>query len=91
MNITEVAMCAAITVSISGVSYAAVNTGGLTETAQTVADRADCRAVDAAIVAYVAQHERAPTRIAQLKPYVRGDISRFGIVGGLASGPGCRR
>ena len=28
-------------------------------------------------------------RIADLKPYVDGDISAYRLVGGVASGPGC--
>jgi hypothetical protein len=89
VNMTEVAMSAAITLSIAGVSYAAVNTEALTHTAQTVADEADCHAVNAAIVAYVAQYDRQPTLITQLEPFVRGDISRYTVAGGVAAGPGC--
>ena len=37
MHLSEVAMAAAITVSIAGVSYAALNTEGIQQTATTVA------------------------------------------------------
>jgi hypothetical protein len=89
VHISEIAVVSAVTVSIAGVSYAAFNTDGLTERAQTVADAATCRTVDSAIVAYLVDHDGVPRTIADLKPYVRGDISRYRIVGGLASGPGC--
>jgi hypothetical protein len=89
VHLSEVAMAAAITVSIAGVSYAVVNTGGARGTATTVADQASCRAVEVAIVGYAAQHDRTPTTIAQLRPWVRGDISAYRIVGGRAAGPGC--
>lgn len=89
MNLTEAAVAAAVTVSIAGVSYAALNTGTVTATATTVADAASCRTVDAAIVAYVAQHGTAPNRITQLQPYVDGDISAYRITRGVAAGPGC--
>ena len=89
MNFTEVAMCAAITVSISGASYAALNSDLLTERTRAVADRADCRAVETAIVGYLARNGQAPTRMTDLQPYVRGDISRFTIRAGRAAGPGC--
>jgi hypothetical protein len=89
VHISEVAMAAALTVSIGGVSYAAFNTDDIQQKAQTVADEADCRTVDTAIAGYLAQNDAVPTRIAQLEPYVRGDISRYRIVGGLAAGPGC--
>ena len=89
MNITEVAMAAAVTVSIAGVSYAAFNTDALISRTEKVAAAVTCRTVDDAIVAYVAQHDAAPTRIAQLKPYVKGDISAYRITKGVAAGPGC--
>jgi hypothetical protein len=82
-------MAAAITMSIAGVSYAVANTGSLREAATTVAHQASCRAVDEAIVGYAALHDRTPTTIAQLRPWVRGDISAYRIVRGRAAGPGC--
>jgi uncharacterized protein YijF (DUF1287 family) len=82
-------MAAAITVSVVGVSYAAFNTDALTERAQTVADAASCHTVDDAIVAYVAVHSDEPRSIADLQPYVRGDISAWRIENGIAAGPGC--
>ncbi|AGL17900.1 hypothetical protein [Actinoplanes sp. N902-109] len=89
MNITEVAMAAAITVSIGGVSYVAFNTQALTGRTEAVANAVSCRTVDDAIVAYLAQHDAAPTRVAQLTPYVKGDISAYRIDRGRAAGPGC--
>jgi hypothetical protein len=82
-------MAAAITVSVGGVSYTALNVDEVTGSARTVADRASCRTVDEAVVAYLAQHDTAPTTITQLRPYVRGDISAYRIVRGRAAGPGC--
>jgi hypothetical protein len=84
-------MTAAVTLGIAGLSYAALNTGVPAQKAQAVADRADCRAVDTAIVAYLAVNDVAPTTVAQIQPYVRGDISAYRIVAGLAAGPGCPR
>ncbi|MEU7901565.1 hypothetical protein [Actinoplanes sp. NPDC049118] len=89
MNLSEVAMAAAITVSISGVSYAAFNVDGISASTQTVADRVSCHTVDDAVVAFVAQHGAAPTTVEQLRPYVKGDISAYRIVAGRAAGPGC--
>lgn len=89
MNLSEVALAAAITVSTVGLSYVALSPGELAGTAQQVADRASCRTVDSAIVAYVAQQDAAPTTIEQLRPWVRGDISAYRIIGGRATGPGC--
>jgi hypothetical protein len=82
-------MGAAITLSVAGGSYAAFNTGAVTRSAESVAHAADCRAVDTAIAAYLADHDAVPATVAQLRPYVRGDISAYRIVDGLAAGPGC--
>lgn len=89
MHLSEVAMAAAITVSIAGVSYAALNTEGIRSSARSVADRASCRTVDQAILGYVAQHGTAPTKIGQLQPWVKGDISAYRIADDRAAGPGC--
>ena len=89
MHLSEVAMAAAITVSIAGVSYAALNTDSIRSTATTVADRASCRAVDQAIAGYAAQHGSPPATVAQLRSWVQGDISAYRIVQGRAAGPGC--
>lgn len=82
-------MAAAVTLSISGVSYAALNPDKLQADAQVVADRATCRTVDTAIVGYIALNDTDPTSIEQLAAYVDGDISRYRIVDGRAAGPGC--
>jgi hypothetical protein len=89
VHIIEVAVAAAITVSVAGISYVALNSDSSTKKAQTVAGQADCRAVNAGIVAYVAEKNLAPHLIAEVMPYVLGDISAYRIVGGLAAGPGC--
>jgi hypothetical protein len=91
VNLAEVAMAAAITVSVGGVSYVAFNPTALTHTAQSTADKATCRVVDEAIVAYVATNDSSPKKISELTSYVNGDISAYRIVRGVAAGPGCRR
>ena len=82
-------MAAAITVSVAGLSYVAFNPSVLTDRAETVADQATCRAVDQALAAYAAMHETPAGSIADVRPYVRGDISQYRIVHGAAAGPGC--
>jgi hypothetical protein len=89
VHLSEVAMAAAITVSIAGVSYAALNTTTIKNSATTVASQASCRTVDQAIVGYVALHGTAPTTVKQLSTWVKGDISAYRIVRGRAAGPGC--
>lgn len=82
-------MVAAVTVSIAGISYATMKPDAAVQRARTVADEAECRAVDTAIAAYLATNDAAPTTIDQVQPYARGDISAYRIVDGLAAGPGC--
>lgn len=82
-------MAAAITTSIGGLSYVALNPARLQSRAQATADRVTCRTVDTAIVGYLMNNGTAPTSIRQLEDYVRGDISRYRIVDGTAAGPGC--
>ncbi|TWG24719.1 hypothetical protein [Actinoplanes teichomyceticus] len=83
------ATACAVTVGISASSYAALNPQELEARARRVADRATCRTVDTAIVAFIALNDTDPTSIQQLRPYVRGDISGYRIVAGRAAGPGC--
>ena len=89
MNLTEVAMAAAITLSVAGLSYAAFNADNLIRVTVKVADQVSCRTVEDAIVAYAAEHVTEPTRMAQVRPYIRGDVSAYRIVRGRAAGPGC--
>ncbi|GAA2608760.1 hypothetical protein [Paractinoplanes durhamensis] len=89
MHLTHVAMAAAVTVSIAGVSYAALSPDELEATARVVADQASCRTVDAAIVAFVGANGAPPASVADLAGYVKGDITAYSIVDGVAAGPGC--
>jgi hypothetical protein len=89
VHISEAIVAAAVTLGISGVSYAAFTSDTLVRRTEAVADAADCRAVDTAIVGYLADHGAAPTSLDQVKPYVRGDVSAYRIRDGRAAGPGC--
>jgi hypothetical protein len=82
-------MAAAVTVSVAGVSYAALDPQELEEQSRVVADQATCRTVDSAIVAYVGVTGSDPRTIADLAGYVKGDITAYRIVDGMAAGPGC--
>jgi hypothetical protein len=85
----ELATVCAVTMGISTASYSALNPKQLEAQARRVADKATCRTVDSAIVAFIALNDRDPKSIEQLRPYVRGDISAYRLVNGLAAGPGC--
>lgn len=89
MQLIHLAVASAVTVSIAGVSYAALKPKDVEQKARVVAAQADCRAVNEAIVAYVAINDRDPRSVSQLTDLVKGDISAYRIVGGMAAGPGC--
>lgn len=82
-------MVSVITASIGGASYFALNPRQLESRAQAVADQASCRTVDTAIVGFLMNNGVQPTDVAQLTGYVRGDISKYRVVNGIAEGPGC--
>lgn len=82
-------MSAVVTVSVAGVSYAALNPDRMEKHAREVASQATCRTVDTAIVAYLGLHDEAPRRIGDLTGFVDGDITAYRIVDGRAAGPGC--
>ncbi|MGK5685419.1 hypothetical protein [Actinoplanes sp. URMC 104] len=75
--------------SVAGVCYSQLDSEAVERKAQVVADRATCRAVDSAIVAYVGVHGKAPASVAELAGYLKGDITAYRVVGGQAAGPGC--
>ena len=89
MHIASVAVTAVVTFSVVGASYAVLSPSRTEQQARLVADRATCRAVESAIVAYVAQHDTDPVSITQLAGLLDGDISRYRLVRGRAAGPGC--
>jgi hypothetical protein len=89
VQLIHLAVASAVTVSIVGVSYAALKPKDVEHQARVVAAQADCRAVNEAIVAYVSMNNRDPRSADDLRTLVKGDISAYRIVGGMAAGPGC--
>jgi hypothetical protein len=89
VQLIQLAVASAVTVSIAGVSYAALKPKDVEHKARVVAAQADCRVVDEAIVAYVSINNRDPRSVNDLRTLVKGDISAYRIVGGMAAGPGC--
>lgn len=89
MTLSEALLAGAITLSVAGVSYVALNPDAVRQSAETVANRAGCRAVEQAVLGYVATHDAPPRTIADVQPFVKGDISAYRIVAGRAAGPGC--
>lgn len=89
MHVIELVVAASVTVSVAGVSYTVLKPDQLEARARAVAARADCRAVNTAIVGYITLHERDPGSIADLAGLLNGDISAYRIVDGTAAGPGC--
>ncbi|MCO8270014.1 hypothetical protein M1L60_05335 [Actinoplanes sp. TRM 88003] len=89
MHVSHIAVAATVTLSISAVCYSQFDTRKAEQQARAVADKATCRSVDSAILAYVGAHGDAPTTTAQLAGYLDGNITAYRIVRGRAAGPGC--
>lgn len=89
VHLIHVVVATAVTLSVGGASYSALNPDKLENQARVVADAASCRTVDTAIVAYLARTDRVPASIADLAGYVKGDITAYRIIDGVAAGPGC--
>jgi hypothetical protein len=89
VQLIRLVVASCVTLSVVSASYSALKPDRLEAQARVVAARADCRAVDEAIVAYVTLHDRDPKTVRDLAGLVKGDISAYRIVGGTAAGPGC--
>jgi hypothetical protein len=89
VNITEMAMVAAITLSTAAIAAVSMDVPTLTRQADSTVAQANCRAVNTAIVAYFSEQQVMPTQLNDVKPYVHGDITAYRILGDKAVGPGC--
>ena len=89
MPLTQIVMSTAVTLSVAGLSYLALNPEQMKRPAQMIADHATCRAVEQAIVAYTGVTGETPRTIADLQEYISGDVRAYRIVAGRAAGPGC--
>ena len=89
MHLAQIAVAAAVTLSVTGISYVALDSKALEESARAAAAKATCRTVNSAIVAYAGEHGSAPASARELVAYVDGDITAYRIVRGKAAGPGC--
>lgn len=89
MRLIHIPVAAAVTLSVAAASYSQLDARAAERQARDVADKATCRTVDSAILAYLGIHGDAPKSVTQLTTYVKGDISAYRIVHGEATGPGC--
>jgi hypothetical protein len=89
VKLTELVVTLALTTGTAGTMSGALDVPALEAGATAVAARVDCRTVDTAVAAFVAEHDTVPVRITDIRPYLRGDLTGYGIVAGAAVGPGC--
>lgn len=89
MKLPEFMVFLALTSGAAVGTAVALDVPKLVTRTNAVAQPATCRAVDLAILVYITEHDVAPATLADLTPYVRGDISAYRIVGGVTTGPGC--
>jgi hypothetical protein len=89
VHVSHIVVAATVTLSVSAVCYSQFDSRQAEQQARVVADKATCRSVDSAILAYVGVHGDGPTTITQIAGYLDGDVTAYRIVGGRAAGPGC--
>ncbi len=89
MKLTELVVSLALATGTAGAMSTVLDVPALVAGATSVSERAGCRTVETAIAAYAAEHDAPPVRIADVRPYLRGEVSGYRVVGGVATGPGC--
>jgi type II secretory pathway pseudopilin PulG len=89
VTLTEITMTAVVTLGTVASAAVSVNMPALTRQSEATADQVTCRAVDTAIMAYYTEQQALPTVIADVTPYLQGDVSAYRVVSGRADGPGC--
>jgi hypothetical protein len=85
----ELAVSLAMAVGAGGGACAAIDVPAVIAETTGVAQGANCRTVDTAIVAYAAEHDAEPRTVIDLRAYVSADISAYQLVDGRVTGPGC--
>ena len=89
MNLMEITVSLTVVLGASAAAVAAMNMPGLTEKAQMVGDKATCHAVRNAYAGYTTENGVPPKRIADIKPYLSGDIAEYRLTTAGVAGPGC--
>ena len=89
VKLTELVVTLVLTTGLAGAMSKAIDVPARVASATAVAERVDCRMVESAIVAYGADHDAPPAQIADIQPYLRGDISGYRLTAGTPVGPGC--
>lgn len=89
MHLTRVVTSMAVTLSVAGISYLALNPEQMKRPAQMIADHATCRAIDQAIFAYEGGTGETARTMTDLQAYLEGDVQAYRIIAGRPSGPGC--
>jgi hypothetical protein len=89
VKLTEFVVALTLTMGTAGTMAHAIDIPTLVATTKGISAQVNCRMVDSAIAAYTAEHDTSPTQIAEIRPYLTGDISDYSIVAGAAAGHGC--
>jgi hypothetical protein len=90
VTLTELAVALAVASGTVAGAATALDVPVLVGEATRTAELASCRTVETAVVAYVAEHDTAPVRMADLFPLLRGDVTGYRLLaGGAVTGPGC--
>jgi hypothetical protein len=90
VTLTEMTMVATITLGTVASAAMTMDVPAMSKDAQATVSLANCRQVNTAILAFYAERQAQPTSLADVDPYVQGDISAYRVVRGKAVGPGCK-
>ncbi len=90
MNLTEIGVTLTVVLGAGAAAFVAVDMPRLTGGVQTTADKATCHAAENAFAAYTTAEGRPPRTIADIAPYVSGDLTEYRITPRGVTGPGCR-
>jgi hypothetical protein len=89
VNLMEVAVSLTVVVGTGAAAAAALNMPELTGRAEKTAARASCHTVENAFAAYTTDNGTPPRKIADIRPYVKGDVSDYRVTKTGVTGPGC--
>ncbi|MBN1170787.1 MAG: hypothetical protein JXA67_01315 [Micromonosporaceae bacterium] len=90
ITLTELTVALVIASGAATGAAVALDVPALTGEATRTADRATCRTIETAVVAYTVEHSATPATIAEVRPLVDGEVEGYRLsLRGTVIGPGC--
>jgi hypothetical protein len=85
----EVAVSLTVVLGGGAAAATALDMPGLLGKVEATTVKASCHTMRNAVAAYTTDHGRAPARITDVQPYVRGDLTPYRVTATGVTGPGC--